>query len=84
MEMITELIAEIKKPVKTWWLKTHDNIDVCGNGKGRYSLEQLPGSSAVEFREGQQPIDEMEILGREISKLLGLECHWVRGQDIYG
>jgi hypothetical protein len=25
----------------------------------------------------------MEILGEEIGKLLGVRCHWVRGQNIY-
>ena len=32
----------MKKLVKTWWLKTHDNIDVYTDGKGNYSLEVLP------------------------------------------
>ncbi len=73
----------MKKIVKTWWLKTRDNIDVCGDGKGRYSLEHLPDCAPVEFREGEHPDADMEILGEEISKLLGLQCHWVRGQDIY-
>ena len=74
----------MKNPIKTWWLKTHANIDVCGDGKGRYSLEYLPDYAAVEFREGEHPDGEMEILGEEISKLLGVRCHWVRGRDIYG
>jgi hypothetical protein len=74
----------MKNPIKTWWLKTHDNIDVCGDGKGRYTLEHLPDCAAVEFREGERTDGEMETLGEEISKLLGVECHWVRGQDIYG
>ena len=73
----------MKNPIKTWWLKTHDNIDVCGNGKGRYSLEYLPDSAAVEFREVEHAEDDMEILGEEISNLLGVKCHWVRGQNIY-
>jgi hypothetical protein len=24
---------KMKSPIKTWWLKTRDNIDVCGDGK---------------------------------------------------
>jgi hypothetical protein len=74
----------MKNPIKTWWLKTHDNIDVCSDGKGRYSLEYRPDYVAVEFREGEQADDNMEILREEISRLLGVRCHWVRGQDIYG
>ena len=77
-------MTQTKNPIKTWWLKTHDNIDVCGNGKGRYSLEYLPDSAAVEFREVEHAEDDMEILGEEISNLLGVKCHWVRGQDVYG
>ena len=73
----------MRKTVKTWWLKTRDNIDVCGDGKGRYSLEHLPDYAAVEFRDGERQDDDMEILGEEIGKLLGVESHWVRGQDIY-
>jgi hypothetical protein len=76
-------MTQTKNPIKTWWLKTHDNIDVCGNGKGRYSLEYLPDSAAVEFREVEHAEDDMEILGEEISNLLGVKCHWVRGQNIY-
>jgi hypothetical protein len=76
-------MTQTKNPIKTWWLKTHDNIDVCGNGKGRYSLEYLPDSAAVEFREVEHADDAMEILGEEISNLLGVRCHWVRGQNIY-
>jgi hypothetical protein len=74
----------MKNPIKTWWLKTHENIDVCGDGKGRYSLEYLPDYALVEFREGEHQDADMETLVKEISKLLGVECHWVRGQDIYG
>jgi len=74
----------MKNPIKTWWLKTHDNIDVCCDGKGRYSIEYLPDCEPVEFRDGELPNDDMEILGEEISELLGVKCHWVRGQDIYG
>jgi hypothetical protein len=73
----------MKKTVKTWWLKTHDNIDVCGDGNGHYSLEYLRDCEAVEFREGEHAHDDMETLGAEISKLLGVECHWVRGRDTY-
>jgi hypothetical protein len=73
----------MRKIVKTWWLKTRDNIDVCGDGNGNYSLEHLPDFAAVEFRDGELQDDDMEVLGEEISKLLGVECHWVRGQDIY-
>jgi hypothetical protein len=73
----------MKKVVKTWWLKTHDNIDVCGDAKGHYSLEHLPGCAVVELREGVHTDDDMEIFGAEISELLGVECHWVRGLDIY-
>jgi hypothetical protein len=76
-------MTQTKNPIKTWWLKTHDNTDVCGNGKGRYSLEYLPDSAAVEFREVEHAEDDMEILGEEISNLLGVKCHWVRGQNIY-
>ena len=32
----------MRKTVKTWWLKTRDNIDVCGDGKGHYSLIICP------------------------------------------
>jgi hypothetical protein len=73
----------MKNPIKTWRLKTHDNIDVFGDGKGRYTLEYLPDCAAVEFREDEQADDDMEILGEEIGKLLGVRCHWVRGQNIY-
>jgi hypothetical protein len=76
-------MTQTKNLIKTWWLKTHDNIDVCGNGKGRYTLEYLPDSTAVEFREVEPAEDDMEILGEEISNLLGVRCHWVRGQNIY-
>ena len=73
----------MKKVVKTWWLKTHDNVDVCADAKGHYSLEHLPGCAVVEFREGEHTDDDIEILGAEISEFLGVECHWVRGLDIY-
>jgi len=59
-------------------------IDVCSDGKGHYSPEYLPDCAGVEFREGEHPDGEMEILGEEISKLLGVKCHSVRGLDIYG
>ena len=54
-------MTEVKNPIKTWWLKTHGNIDVCGDGKGRYSLEYLPDYAAVEFREGLIRIFSSEI-----------------------
>jgi len=73
----------MKKTIKTWWLETHDNIDVCGDGKCHYTVEHLPDYAAVEYREGEHPDHDMETLGEEISKLLGIKCHWVRGQDIY-
>jgi hypothetical protein len=59
----------MKNPIKTWRLKTHDNIVVSGDGKGRYTLEYLPDCAAVKFREGEQADDDMEILGEEIGKL---------------
>jgi hypothetical protein len=44
----------------------------------------LPDCEPVEFREGEQADGDKAILGEKISKLLGVKCHWVRGQDIYG
>jgi len=67
----------MEKVVTIWWLKTHDNIDVYGDGKGHYDLEALPSFSAVEYVEGERPENDMDTLREEISNLLGVDCHWV-------
>lgn len=71
------------KIIRTWWLKTLENIDVYTDGKNQYGLEGLPNYSLVQFREGERPWNSMESWQKEISHLLGVECHWVRGRDIY-
>jgi hypothetical protein len=73
----------MKGPIRTWRLKTYDNIDVYGDGKGNYSLKVLPNYAGVKFTEGERPEDIMDTWREEIGKLLNVECHWVRGPDIY-
>jgi hypothetical protein len=74
---------KMKEPIRTWRLKTFDNIDVCGDGRGNYSLEALANYAGVKLTEGERPEDDMEALREEISDILGVECHWVRGPDLY-
>lgn len=74
---------KMKEPIRTWRLKTYDNIDVYGDGEGRYSLEALANFAGVKFMEGEHPQDHLETLGEEIGNILGVECHWVRGPDLF-
>jgi hypothetical protein len=73
----------MKEPIRTWRLKTRDNIDVYGDGRGNYSLDALANFAGAKFTEGERSEDDMEALGEKISDILGVECHWVRGPDLY-